>query len=321
MSKCFITGAAGFIGSTVAERLLHEGHQVTGVDCFTDYYPTEQKKANIKNLLQSDCFNFLQADISTLDLKEHLQNVDYIFHFAAQPGVRDGFGKNFDLYMKNNIVALKHMLDAAKDSGIRKFVFASSSSVYGQQQQSAPVKEDAFLKPLSLYGASKLNCEHMCNIYHHTFHVPVISLRFFSVYGPKQRPDMAFHKFIRAAINEDKIIINGDGTQCRDFTYISDIVDANILAMQSDISGEAFNVGNGNSVSINDAIKMIEQASGTQLEIEYRQQSHGDVDYTLADISRAKSLLGYKPRWNMADGIAAEYSWLKQLSQNMPQYA
>lgn len=316
MSKCFVTGVAGFIGSSVAERLINDGHSVIGVDCFTDYYSIEQKKANIKNLLKSNSFHFLDADLSTLDLKQHLQDVDYIFHYAAQPGVRDGFGKNFNLYMKNNIMVLKQMLDAAKELPVRKFVFASSSSVYGQQSP-LPIKEDIPLKPLSLYGASKLHCESMCDIYHQTFGMPIISLRFFSVYGPKQRPDMAFHKFIKAAVNGDKITINGDGTQSRDFTYINDIVDANILAMQSDVSGEAFNVGNGNTVSIKEAIRIIEQAADQKLEIEYNQQAPGDVDYTLADNSKAKNLLGYAPKWNLADGLATEYAWLKHFYQKV----
>jgi nucleoside-diphosphate-sugar epimerase len=314
MSKCFVTGVAGFIGSSVAERLIHQGHTVTGVDCFTDYYSTEQKKSNIKNLLQSQSFKFVQADVASLDLKPYLQDADYVFHFAAQPGVRDGFGKNFDLYQKHNITGLKHMLDAAKDSPIRKFVFASSSSVYGQRSE--PVREDIALAPLSIYGASKVNGEHMCNIYHQTFGVPVIALRFFSVYGPKQRPDMAFHKFIKAAINGDKITINGDGMQSRDFTCIHDIVDANLLAMQSGIVGETFNVGNGKTTTIREAVNMIEQTAGIRLDIEYVTQAQGDVDRTLADISKAKELLGYNPQWSLEQGIAAEYAWLQQLHQN-----
>lgn len=310
MSRCLVTGVAGFIGSSVAARLIKDGHQVTGIDCLTDYYSIVQKKHNLKDLLPKKDFIFYESDLMTADLKEILRDIEYVFHFAAHAGVRDGFGRNFELYVRNNILIIKRLLDACKDIQLKKFVYASSSSIYGQQSNT-PTKEDAQPKPISLYGATKLTCENICDIYCKTFGIPIITLRFFSVYGPRQRPDMAFHKFLKAIIHGDTIVINGDGKQSRDFTFIEDIVDMNMLAMQSPLWDEVFNVGRGKTITIEETIDLMRSITKAAMKVEYLSHEAGDVANTLSDTLRAVTRLGYDPKWDLADGIALQYEWLK----------
>ncbi len=307
--RALVTGCAGFIGSHLAERLIEEGYKVIGIDCFSDYYSRGIKEKNMEKLMESDSFHFVELDITQTNLVELLNGADYIFHQAAQAGVRASWGKNFKVYTDNNILATQMLLEAAKDVDIRKFIYASSSSVYGDVP-SLPMKETDTPKPISPYGVSKLAGEQLCHLYWKNFGVPTISLRYFTVYGPRQRPDMAFHKFIKAILRGEKIVIYGDGNQTRDFTYVSDIVDANILAANSDYNGDVFNIGGGSRVSLVDAIRELEKIIGKKAILQHIEKQKGDVTDTYADITKAKNLLGYNPKVSIGEGLRKEVKWI-----------
>jgi nucleoside-diphosphate-sugar epimerase len=310
MSKCLVTGVAGFIGSSLAERLLLEHFDVIGIDNFTDFYSIQQKRKNLSQLLKWKTFSFYEEDIIFTDFKKLMINVEYVFHFAAHPGVRNGFGENFIQYLKNNIYATQKILEASKDINLKKFIFASSSSVYGQNTQ-IPISENSITQPMSIYATSKLMTENICNIYLENFGIPITIFRLFTVYGPKQRPDMALYKFICSTLRNDKVIIFGDGNQTRDFTFIDDVVNANILALQSNSNGETFNIGSSISTSINNSLQIIENLTNKRINIEFIQKEIGDVEHTLSDISKAKKNLNYSPKWSINDGIEAEIDYLR----------
>jgi len=310
MSLCFVTGVAGFIGSSIAERLLSDGYSVIGIDSFTNYYSIAQKKINLNQLQKNKEFSFYELDLVKSDFAKLLTNVEYVFHFAAQPGVRDGFGENFIYYLNSNILATQKLLEAVKYLPLKKFVFASSSSIYGQHS-SKEVSEDAIPQPISLYGTSKHMAENICRIYFANYQVPTIILRLFTVYGPRQRPDMAFNKFFSSILNNEKVVIFGNGNQTRDFTFINDVVDANILALKSNAVGEVFNIGSGSSITLNDSLKILQNISGQNFNIEYITKEIGEGEHTLADISKAKSILNYSPKWDLHDGLKEELHWLK----------
>lgn len=308
-----ITGVAGFIGSNLAKELLVRGEEVIGIDCFTDYYPRYLKEKNIKDIIEDENFEFIEADLLELDLRELLSGVDYVYHQAAQAGVRASWGKNFDIYTDNNIRVTQKLLEAAKDSGILKFVYASSSSVYGDTDE-LPMKETNRLQPVSPYGVSKLAAEHLCYLYWKNFGVPTVSLRYFTVFGEGQRPDMAFHIFIRDILTGEPVRVFGDGRQSRNFTHVSDIVRANLLAATSEVAGEVFNIGgDGEGILLIDAIRMIENIIGQKAEIEYKPVAKGDVRHTAADCTRAKEVLGYEPVVSFKEGLTREIEWLKEI--------
>lgn len=305
-----VTGCAGFVGSHLAERLLADGNEVIGVDNFSDYYPRKAKERNMEGFIGDRNFKFIEGDILEVDLRKFLKGVDVIFHEAGQGGVRGSWGKSFDPYVKNNIISTQLLLEASRAKKLRKFVYASSSSVYGDAE-SLPTKESTLLKPVSPYGVSKLAAENLCYLYCRNYGIPAISLRYFTVYGPRQRPDEAFNKFIRALLQGNEISVYGDGTQTRDFTFISDVVDANLLAMKSGFSGETFNIGGGSRISLNDTIKAIEKATGHTARMKHTETQKGDVKHTAADISKARKMLGYNPRIGFEKGIKEEVEWLK----------
>lgn len=309
--KTLVTGCAGFIGSHLTEYLLKDGHDVVGIDCFTDYYAKDLKERNLSTALQHQNFTFLNKNIS--DLHE-FPDVDIVFHQAAQAGVRSSWGKDFSLYSRNNIEATQRLLEWYKDKSLKKFVYASSSSVYGDV--SLPMHEEMRLQPVSPYGVSKLAAEHLCYLYWKNFQIPTISLRYFTVYGPRQRPDMGINKFVYSVFEGKEIVIFGDGTQTRDFTYIDDVVNANILAAMSDVSGEVFNIGGGNRINVNDLISVIENATGKKAILKYTHQQKGDVVDTLADNSKAKRMLGWESHIDIGDGISHYVSWRKNFQQN-----
>ncbi|MCK4648265.1 NAD-dependent epimerase/dehydratase family protein, partial [bacterium] len=226
--RVLVTGVAGFIGSHLAEGLLKLDCEVKGIDSFTDYYSRKIKENNLKNLKENKNFFFQEGDLLELDLEKVLEGIDYLFHEAAQPGVRKSWGKNFEHYIRNNITVTQRLLEEAKGLHLKKVVLASSSSVYGESP--LPTKEDNVLRPISPYGVTKLASENLGYLYYKSFKVPIIILRYFTVYGPGQRPDMAFHRFIKATLNNEEITIYGDGNQTRDFTYVSDAVEATIKA-------------------------------------------------------------------------------------------
>ncbi|MDI6811325.1 MAG: GDP-mannose 4,6-dehydratase [archaeon] len=308
MSKALVTGCAGFIGSHLVDKLLEQGYEVIGIDCFTDYYQREIKEANISNASNNNNFELIEEDI--LNLNEYPE-VDYVLHEAAQAGVRASWGKSFEIYVRNNIEATQKLLEFYKDLNIKKFVYASSSSVYGDAE--LPMREDSLLKPVSPYGVTKLAGENLCYLYQKNYNVPTISLRYFTVYGPRQRPDMAIHKFVKAIFNGDEITVFGDGTQTRDFTFVDDAVEATILASGNDIVGEVFNVGGGSRISVNELIGMMQNIIGEKARLKYIEKQKGDVRDTLADVNKAEKELGWIPVINIYKGLEKYIKWYKRL--------
>jgi nucleoside-diphosphate-sugar epimerase len=304
-----VTGVAGFIGSHLAERLVDEGHRVIGVDCFADYYPRPIKESNIATLREKDSFTFCEDDLLRMDLADLLEGIDVVFHEAAQAGVRASWGSSFRIYTENNVRATQCLLEAARGAKLKKFIYASSSSVYGDAE-SYPTNESMKPMPVSPYGVTKLAGEHLCYLYHKNHGVPVLTLRYFTVYGPRQRPDMAFNKFISAIFRDEEILIYGDGEQTRDFTYVDDIIDANLSAMHAEVLGEVINVGGGSRITVNETIGIIEKITGKKAKTRYIEEQKGDVRHTAADITRAKKLLGYAPAYDLEKGIANEVAWL-----------
>ncbi len=310
--KALVTGCAGFIGSHLCEKLVSEKIHVTGVDALTDYYSTEIKKANLKNLTGNPDFSFVQNDLMDADLKTLLKDVDFVFHLAAQPGVRGSWGEHFSIYVKNNILATQRLLEAAKSSpGLRKFVYACSSSVYGQIKEES-VNEEHRAMPHSPYGATKLAGENLCFLYNANYGTPVVSLRLFTVYGPRQRPDMAFTRLIYAAISGKKFPLFGDGSQERDFTYVLDVVEGMRLAAQNDKATGIFNIGGGHVVSMNQVIRMVEEIVGSKIQIDAKHSELGDVRRTSADISKSKKVLDFTPKHDIEAGLRQEAEFVKK---------
>jgi UDP-glucose 4-epimerase len=310
--NCLVTGAAGFIGSHLCKRLLKEGFSVTGIDSFNDYYSRWMKDKNILPIKNHSQFHLISENLNDVDLSSLLPDVDYIFHLAAQAGVRSSWGKNFSVYTENNISATQKLLEAAKNSSIKKLIYASSSSVYGLSPE-LPMIESSPLLPYSPYGVTKLAAENLCQLYFKNYDVPSISLRFFTVYGPGQRPDMAFHIFLKA-INENKPIpLYGDGKQTRDFTYIDDIVNANIHSLEKGQAGEIYNVGGGNRLEMNAIFPMLEKITEKKVTFQHFDRQRGDVFHTYADIDKAKEDLGFSPEIPLEEGLSHEWEWIRKL--------
>jgi len=307
-----VTGCAGFIGSSTALELLRRGYRVRGIDRFSDYYSRVLKEKNIIALKNFERFEFIEGDLVSVNLAELLEGIDVVIHGAAQAGVRSSWGKSFDTYIKDNIVATQRLLEAVKEKKIVKFVYASSSSVYGDVKK-LPMNEDMKVSPVSPYGVTKLDGENLVMLYNKNYGVPGIALRYFTVFGPRQRPDMAFHKFIKAILKGEPIEVYGDGSQTRDFTYISDIVEANITAALSDVEGEIFNIGSGKRIKLNEVIKIMEKIIGIKAKLYFINSQKGDVQDTYADISKAKELLDYTPHVSLEEGLEREVEWIKNL--------
>jgi UDP-glucose 4-epimerase len=308
--KAFVTGCAGFIGSTLCDRLLADGADVTGIDCFTDYYPRPIKERNLAGARSQPNFRFVEGRIQDVDLASLLHDTTHVFHLAAQAGVRKSWGRDFEIYTVNNIEATQVLLEAAtRLPTLERLVYSSSSSVYGDRV-AMPMREDALPEPVSPYGVSKLAAEQLCYLYFANFAVPTVSLRYFTVYGPRQRPDMAFHKFLRATILDEAIGVYGDGGQTRDFTFISDAVNANVLAATRGVPGRVYNIGGGSRVSVHDVLAMIERVTGRRPRVNVDPAQKGDMRHTYADTSRALADLGYAPTVGLEQGLAAEYQWL-----------
>lgn len=301
-----VTGVAGFIGSNLAEKLVQE-HYVIGIDCFTSYYSKELKMRNLVNLLANKNFEFIEQDLVNLDYDDF--KADIIFHQAAQPGVRSSWGHSFEDYVQNNIIATQRILEACARTPPRKLIFASSSSVYGDACK-VPMTEEQTPRPVSPYGVTKLAAENLCYLYWKNLSVPTISLRYFTVYGPRQRPDMAISRFVTKALKGKEILIYGDGSQSRDFTYVSDIVEANVLAAKSKVEGEVFNVGSGKSVTLNFLIDLIQDILGKEIKRKFRPSMKGDVRATRASIKKAKKILGFAPKVTLADGLRLYIDWV-----------
>jgi len=311
--KALITGAAGFIGSTLAGRLVVEGVDTVGIDSLTDYYNPAIKRANIGGL--RDDIRFLADDLNRTDLDGLIEGIDVVFHLAGQPGVRKSWGRDFDTYMAENILATQRLLEAAKSAvSPPRIVFASSSSVYGDAE-AFPTSEAAAPRPRSPYGVTKLAAENLCRLYAANYGLETVSLRFFTVYGPRQRPDMAFTRFLRAAEHDKPVTIYGSGQQVRDFTFVTDIVDALFRSASADIApGTVLNVSGGGSHSINDVLDVMERVLGRPINAVRTDTALGDVSRTTADITAARKLLGWKPRVELEDGLRSQLDWVRATS-------
>ncbi|MEO6212430.1 MAG: NAD-dependent epimerase/dehydratase family protein [Vicinamibacterales bacterium] len=308
-----MTGAAGFIGSHLAGSLLERGAEVIGIDSFTDYYPRPIKEGNLADLRARDRFSFVESRIQDADLPGLLDGATHVFHLAAQAGVRKSWGHDFRTYTDNNVEASQQLLEACVGLPLQRFVYASSSSLYGDNV-TMPMRETALPQPVSPYGVTKLAAEQLCYLYFVNHGVPTTSLRYFTVYGPRQRPDMAFHRFIRAALEGAPITVYGDGEQTRDFTYVADAVAATIAAGVRGVPGRAYNVGGGSRVSMNRVIEIIGRVAGKPLDVRREPAQKGDVRDTYADTSLARADLGFAPSVSLEQGIEAEYRWLSSRS-------
>ena len=287
---------------------------MTGVDCLTDYYSLHLKQRNLKSLREKDRFSFLKIDLTTADLRHALRNVDFVFHLAAQPGVRGSWGKDFRKYVRNNIIPTQAVLESLKETKVRKVIHASSSSIYGEEA-TLPIHESNSPRPISPYGVTKLASENLCRIYHRSFGIPTVVLRYFTVYGPRQRPDMAFHRFTNNALSGSHVVVYGDGNASRDFTYVTDAVEATILAMEKAEPGEVFNVGSGRSVAVNEAIAVLEGIMGREIDVRYEEAQRGDVKDTCADIDKVRSALAFQPSKSLPEGLKEQVQWQKRLNE------
>jgi UDP-glucuronate 4-epimerase len=313
--KVVITGVAGFIGSNLASALLARGDvEVVGIDSLTDYYPIENKLRNLDGL-QDDNFDFVDGDLATIDLAPVLDGASAIFHQAGQPGVRKSWGDEFGIYTTQNVLVTQRLLEASRSlKGLEAFVYASSSSVYGDAEN-YPTSETDRPMPMSPYGVTKLAAEHLATLYAKNFGVPTVSLRYFTVYGPGQRPDMAFNKFLRAAINDEPIPVYGDGTQIREFTHVADIVEANIQAWRRrPPAGSVINLSGGSSVTVNQVLTKIAEITGKDLQVQHLEKVAGDVFRTGGSTQLAKDLLAWSPTIDIEAGLRSEYLWMMGLS-------
>lgn len=307
--KALVTGVAGFVGSNLARALLEDGHEVVGIDCLTDYYEVLLKERNLASIPPGR-FRLVRADLNDADLDELLTDVAWVFHEAGQPGVRMSWGRDFAVYERANISATQRLLEAARRSpSLERLVYASSSSVYGDAE-TYPTRETDRPQPLSPYGVTKLAAEHLCSLYAANFGVPTVSLRYFTVYGPGQRPDMAFTRFVRAAVLDEVISIYGDGTQVRDFTYIDDVVRANVLAAASDVPpGSVFNVAGGSNVSVLETLEILGRLSGHDLKVDHTEKVAGDVFRTGGATEKIAAALGWHAEVDIEEGLARHLAW------------
>jgi nucleoside-diphosphate-sugar epimerase len=312
--NALVTGAAGFVGSHLCQRLLDDGVEVLALDCFTGYYERARKEQHLAPLRGRAGFRFVEADLGEADLAPLLDGVDWVFHLAGQPGVRSSWGPDFPDYVRHNVLATQRLLEACKGRPLAKLVNASSSSVYGDAE-SYPTAETLRPQPVSPYGVTKLAAEHLCEVYRRNFGVPTASLRLFTVYGPRQRPDMAFARLVRAALDGEEFEVYGDGEQTRDFTFVGDVVEAMRNAARSEWCGVA-NIGGGSRTSLNGVLEIVRDLCG-ELRLRRRPRATGDVRHTAADISVARAAFGYRPRTSLAEGLAAMVAWERSPEQVM----
>ena len=303
-----VTGAAGFLGSHLAERLLALGHDVTGVDCFTPYYARRLKEANLAGPVRLPRFRFRELDLARGEIAPLLDGREWVFHLAAQPGVRASWEDGFAPYAEHNLLATQRLLEACRRARVTAFVFASSSSVYGNVAEGS-VGEDAPLRPISPYGVTKLAAEQLVLVYHREFGLSTVSLRYFTICGPRQRPDMAFPRILRAIHRGDEFLMHGDGSQERDFTSVTDAVEANLLAARAGRWGATYNIGGGKAHSLRSAIDILEECTGRKVRIRVLPRAEGDPLRTAADLTRAREGLGYAPRVSLAEALREEAAW------------
>jgi nucleoside-diphosphate-sugar epimerase len=307
---CLVTGCAGFIGSHVAERLLREGHTVVGVDCFTDAYPRQQKEANLRQLQGKGSLEFIEGDLTKLDLTSLMDGVTCVVHLAAHGGLRFSWGRDFAFHDRNNILATQLLLEASMR--VDRFIYASSASIYGEVGE-APVNEQAVPHPIVPYAASKLAGEALCNSYAVCCRVPVVTLRLFTVYGARQRPDMAIHRWMRNLLEGVDLEVYGDGHQTRDFIHVSDVVDAFMAALRLGGRGDVYNIGSGTATSMRSVIDKLKSKQPATVQTNYREPYRGEVRGTVADISKAQEKLGFAPKVALDEGLEDELNWLRDM--------
>jgi nucleoside-diphosphate-sugar epimerase len=299
-----VTGAAGFIGSHLAAALLGRGDAVVGVDAFTDYYPRARKEANLARLLGHNGFTFLEADLSTVPLDFLVAGTSGVFHLAAQPGVRGSWGETFGIYLRDNLLATQRIFEAAARAGTR-VVFASSSSVYGNAE-GYPTSEDAVARPVSPYGVTKLCCEQLADAYRSVAGLDYVAMRYFTVYGPRQRPDMAVERIACALTHGGTFEVLGTGEQSRDVTYVDDAVTATLAAMDAAPAGAVYNVGGGSETSLREIIQLCASIAGQELDVRYKASAPGDVRRTAADTSRIRRDVGWTPQTSLEEGLTSQ---------------
>lgn len=307
--RALVTGVAGFIGSHLAEALLAAGHQVVGMDCFTSYYGRSAKEANLADALAHPGFDLVEADLRSAELAPLATGADVVFHQAGQPGVRLSWSDGFAAYTEHNVVATQRLLEAVKGTAVRRFVFASSSSVYGNAL-AYPTREGDLPRPHSPYGVTKLAAEHLCGVYAANWGVPTTALRYFTVFGPRQRPDMAMHRFIEAARRGDAVPVFGDGEQRRDFTYVDDVVAANLAAADHDVApGTVVNVAGGCLATVNEVVAVLGRLLGSEVRVRRLPAQPGDAAVTSGSREAAARLLGWEPWVDLTTGLARQLAW------------
>jgi UDP-glucuronate 4-epimerase len=315
--RALVTGCAGFIGSHLTESLLDDGVSVIGIDCFNDNYGRSQKLRNLRRVSDWEKFEFAPIDLARGDLSDLVAECDVLYHLAAEPGVRASWGQRFESYVRNNVMATQHLLDAACAQELQRFIYASSSSIYGQAEQ-LPTSEDVIPRPFSPYGITKLTGEHLCLAYQANYGVPAVLLRYFSVYGPKQRPDMAFTLFCRAALQGERIQVFGDGRQTRDFTFVTDVVQATRAAAAiPDLEGRVYNIGGGARVSLSTAISVLGDLIGKPIAVDHVPRLPGDLRDTGAAIDKARADLHYEPVTDLRNGLSAQVEWVAASRQQV----
>jgi UDP-glucuronate 4-epimerase len=308
-ARVLVTGCAGFIGSHLSERLVDGGCEVLGVDCFTDYYDRNAKEANLDALACAPGFTFSPVDLSEDDVDGLLDGISHVIHLAGQPGVRRSFGGGFPDYLRHNVLATQRLLEEAVANPVERFVYASSSSVYGDAP-AYPTRETTERRPVSPYGMTKLATEELAAVYHRNFGVPVVGLRYFTVYGPRQRPDMAFTRFLRRAVGGLPLPLLGSGRQVRDFTYVDDILDGTIAAADRGRAGGVYNLGGGEPVELRQALKLISELLGHDIVVDQGARGIGDVQRTGCDGRLARAELGFTPSVSLRQGLASHLAWV-----------
>ena len=308
-----VTGVAGFIGSNLAEALVARGYEVVGVDSFTDYYDPAVKRANLALLEKKTQFRLVELDLAGDDLAALPDRPRHVFHLAAQAGVRASWGQEFGAYTDHNVLATQRLLEAALAVGIPRVVYASSSSVYGDAA-TLPLREDGACHPLSPYGVTKLAAEHLGSLYEKNHGLPVVSLRYFTVYGPRQRPDMAFHRFLKACRDGRPIHVYGDGRQTRDFTFVGDIVSATRAAGDFGRPGCVYNVGGGDRIALEGALELVQDVTGRRATIVREEAQKGDMRDTFADTGAARRDLQFRSTVSLRDGLQAEWEWIRGIA-------
>jgi nucleoside-diphosphate-sugar epimerase len=310
--RVLVTGAAGFIGSHLSEQLLAAGHDVIGVDCFTDYYARDEKEANLVDALAHERFRFVEADLRTDDLDPVLDGVEVVANLAATPGLVLSW-QDFDVYQSCNVGAVHRLIEACRRAGVERFVQASTSSVYGAE---ATGGEDRPTEPVSPYGVTKLAAEQLLGAYRRTHGFPVVVLRYFSIYGPRQRPDMAYRIFAERMLAGEPITVYGDGRQTRGNTYVDDCAAATVLAVESGRPGDVLNIGGGRPVELLEAIELLGHALGVEPVVEHRPARDGDQRDTFADTTRAAEALGWAPQVEPEDGLRRQADWVRSRHQS-----